>query len=77
MEAFGLRQGRSTFSTIHTKANNHADGTGYYGASTAVPDLDSAWHTYAVEWTADSLDFFIDAAHTSTFERPAGAGVQA
>ena len=26
-----LRLGRSAFSTIHTKANNHADGTGYYG----------------------------------------------
>jgi beta-glucanase (GH16 family) len=45
--------------TVHTKAYNHRIGT-QVGKSMQVPDFNTAFHTYAIEWTPDGIDFYID-----------------
>lgn len=45
--------------TVHTKAYNHMIGT-QVGNSMQVPDFNTAFHTYAIEWTPDIIDFYID-----------------
>lgn len=49
----------SVFGSIHTGAFNHVIGTqrtkGYF-----LNDLKEAYHIYAIEWTIDKVDFFID-----------------
>ncbi|MBP8258244.1 MAG: glycoside hydrolase family 16 protein [Verrucomicrobia bacterium] len=44
---------------VHTRGYNHARGTGR-GAWTRVPDAEKTFHVYAVEWTPEKLDFFMD-----------------
>jgi licheninase len=36
---------------------------------TSVPDADQAFHTYALEWSPDHLDFFIDQTKYMTVEK--------
>jgi beta-glucanase (GH16 family) len=45
--------------TVHTRAYNHTNGT-QVGNSMQVPDFNTAFHTYAIEWTPEGIDFFID-----------------
>ncbi len=44
---------------IHTKAYNHVKGTGK-GSKLTVPNPHEDFHVYAVEWTEDRTDFFVD-----------------
>lgn len=46
-----------------------ANGTGHWskGGTRPVPDFAKAFHTYAVEWSKEKLDFFIDDAKFFTF----------
>jgi beta-glucanase (GH16 family) len=44
---------------IHTRKYNHAQKTGKGGQLT-VPDASQTFHVYAVEWTPDQLDFYVD-----------------
>jgi beta-glucanase (GH16 family) len=44
---------------VHTRGYNHARGTGR-GARLAVPDAEKTFHVYAVEWTPQKLEFFVD-----------------
>src|SRR5262245_33023396 len=53
--------------TVHTKAYNHVKKT----EKTSKVNLGKPWedfHVYAVEWTADKIDFFIDDNHYFTFK---------
>jgi beta-glucanase (GH16 family) len=54
------------YGSIHTAAFNHLKGTqstnGIY-----VPDAEQAFHVYAVEWTPERIDFFVDSAKYHSF----------
>jgi len=44
---------------VHTRKYNHARHNGR-GGQTAVPDASTAFHVYALEWSTERLDFFVD-----------------
>jgi beta-glucanase (GH16 family) len=52
---------------IHTKAYNHVLGTGK-GNQIQVDEPWSGFHTYAVEWFEDRMDFFYDDSLYFTYE---------
>jgi beta-glucanase (GH16 family) len=52
---------------VHTRGFNHARGNGR-GASTRVPDAATAFHVYAVEWSPQRLEFFVDDRKYFTLE---------
>lgn len=49
----------SIFGTIHTAAYNHMIGT-QRGKKIAIDNPQENYHVYAIEWTPDSIDFFLD-----------------
>lgn len=49
----------SVYSTIHSGAYNHIEGTQKTSA-TFVSDAESAFHVYSLEWSEKSCQFFID-----------------
>ena len=44
---------------IHTKKYNHVKRTGK-GSKIRVPKPHESFHLYAIEWTAEKIDFFVD-----------------
>lgn len=58
MEHVGFDQGR-IHGTIHTQAYNHVLGTQKSGQK-MVEDASDAFHTYTINWNADSIEWFID-----------------
>ncbi|ACQ78807.1 glycoside hydrolase family 16 [Beutenbergia cavernae DSM 12333] len=58
--------------SIHTAAYNHVDGT-QRTATTAVPDAQEAFHTYAVDWDAESITWSVDGEASFTYAREAAA----
>lgn len=52
---------------VHTRGFNHARGNGR-GASLRVPDAETAFHVYALEWTPQKLEFFVDDQKFFTLE---------
>ena len=52
--------------TIHTAAYNHVAGTAK-GASVTVPAPWEDFHVYAMEWSPDRVDIFVDGARYFTF----------
>ncbi len=48
------------YGTIHTRIYNHIDGTQKGSSVTGITDLDTAFHTYKVEWLPDRLNFYYD-----------------
>jgi beta-glucanase (GH16 family) len=67
MEHVGYDPGK-VHGTVHTEAFNHVVGT-QKGAQKMVPDFATEFHTYAIDWTADKIDFFIDGQKYFTFEK--------
>jgi beta-glucanase (GH16 family) len=61
------------YANVHTEAFNHVDGTAK-GASIHVEAPGEAFHTYAIEWTPDTIEFFVDEQNYFTFE-DTGAGI--
>ena len=59
------------YANIHTAAFNHVDGTAK-GSSIHVEAPDEAFHTYAIEWTPDHIDFSVDDRNYFTFENTGG-----
>lgn len=55
------------FGTIHTGAYNHQAGT-QKGAGVWMPDVVNTFHTYALEWYPDRLDWYYDDQIIFTFE---------
>jgi beta-glucanase (GH16 family) len=45
--------------TIHTEAYNHTKKTQKEGKIT-VDDVNNTYHTYAINWTEDKIDFLVD-----------------
>ncbi|MEL6140816.1 MAG: glycoside hydrolase family 16 protein [Bacteroidota bacterium] len=64
----------SIFGTVHTDAFNHVEGTDIGGHITA-PDLETAFHTYHIDWHDDRIDFGMDSTLYFTFEKPTNASV--
>lgn len=58
---------------VHTRGFNHMRGNGR-GAKLKVPDAETAFHVYAVEWTPQRMDFFVDDKKYFTLEND-GTGV--
>jgi|SRR5690348_1193678 len=58
MEHVGYDQG-VVHATIHCKKYNHTIGT-QKGHTLSVPDCSSAFHVYALDWSADSIRAFVD-----------------
>src|SRR5439155_1677947 len=58
MEHVGFDPGK-VHANIHTQKYNHVKKTGK-GSQLSVPDASTAFHLYAVEWSAERLDFFVD-----------------
>ncbi|CCH51809.1 glycoside hydrolase family 16 [Fibrisoma limi BUZ 3] len=67
MEHVGFDEG-VVHGTVHTEAYNHGKKT-QKGQQTPVPDATQAFHLYAIEWTPDKIDFFIDDRKYYTVEK--------
>lgn len=52
---------------VHTKAYNHNINTNK-GATVNLPDAHENFHVYAVEWTPEKIDFFVDDQRYFSFE---------
>jgi len=72
MEYVGLQPG-IVHAHVHTRGYNHTRGNGR-GARASVPDAETAFHLYALEWTPQRLDFFVDDRKYFTLEND-GTGV--
>lgn len=58
MEHVGFDEG-VVHGTVHTEAYNHAKKT-EKGQAIPVKDVSTRFHLYAIEWTPDKIDFFVD-----------------
>lgn len=56
----------SIYQTVHTGAYNHIKGT-QRGVRTYLPNAWDAFHIYAMEWTPEGIDYFIDGIHRYHF----------
>ena len=56
--------------TIHTETYNHSKGTQKEG-KISVADAQDKFHLYAIEWTADKIDFYVDEKKYHTVTRSA------
>lgn len=52
---------------VHTRGFNHTRGNGR-GSRIRVPDAERTFHVYALEWTPQRLDFFVDDRKFFTLE---------
>jgi beta-glucanase (GH16 family) len=52
--------------TVHTEAFNHTIGT-QKGDQIRVPTALTEFHVYAIEWSADRIDFFVDGTKYFSF----------
>lgn len=75
MEHVGFDEG-TVHGTIHSEAYNHGKNT-QKGSQITVPDVASAFHLYAVEWTADQIEFFVDEKLYYTVQKSTLGGAEA
>lgn len=68
MEHVGNNFG-TVLSTVHTENNNWKNG-GHLSANLPLPDADTTFHVYALEWTPDSLRFTYDGIKCYTYANP-------
>ncbi len=62
------------YGTVHTETYNLFAGPLPPGGSTIdVPDAESAFHLYAIEWTPEKIDFFVDDQKYYSFENDHGS----
>lgn len=61
----------SAHQTLHYAANNGTNASSYTTVNKAYSDLHvgdkTQWHTYGVEWSAETITFSIDGINTATF----------
>lgn len=67
MEHVGYNQGM-VYGTIHTEAYNHTKGT-EKSDSIKVEDAHENFHTYAIHWTEDKIDWLIDGEIFQTIDK--------
>ncbi len=68
MEHVGNNFG-TVLSTVHTQSHNWTNG-GQISANKRLMDADTVFHTYSMEWTADSISFTYDSIHVLTYPNP-------
>ncbi|HEU4553989.1 MAG TPA: carbohydrate-binding protein [Chitinophaga sp.] len=68
MEHVGNNFG-TVLSTVHTQNHNWTNGGGVY-ATKVMHDVDTVYHTYSMEWAADSIVFRYDSMHVLTYYNP-------
>lgn len=74
MEHVGFDPGR-IHANIHTKAYNHVQRTNK-GNSLIVSKPDEEFHVYSADWTAETIDFFVDGRRYFSFAKePGGSDV--
>ncbi len=66
MEHVGYDQG-IIHATVHTDALNHTKGT-QVGNSTPINDCSTQFHVYAIEWSPDRIEAFVDNTKYFTFD---------
>lgn len=74
MEFVGYNPGM-IYANVHTGAYNWVAGTNK-GDSIQIGDASTAFHVYAIDWTPERIDFYVDSTRYFSFERDAGAGFQ-
>ena len=74
MEFVGFDPG-VVHANVHTRKYNHVQKTGK-GSQIKIADVSDAFHVYALEWSADRLDFFLDNQNYFTY-RNEGTGADA
>jgi len=55
------------YGTVHTGAYNSFTGSDPRGSSIRIPDAQTEFHVYAVEWTPESIEFYVDEQKYFTF----------
>lgn len=70
MEHVGFDPGK-VHGTVHTEAFNHSIGT-QKGGFKMVENFQSEFHIYAIDWTEDKIDFFIDGEEYFSFSNTGG-----
>lgn len=68
MEHVGNNFG-TVLSTVHTQNNNWMNGS-HTSASKVMPDVDTVFHVYAMEWSEDSIRFTYDGVKCYTYVNP-------
>jgi beta-glucanase (GH16 family) len=68
MEHVGNNFG-TVLSTVHTQNNNWTNG-GHLSASKFIPNVDTVFHVYAMEWSEDSIRFTYDGIKCYTYINP-------
>lgn len=66
MEHVGYDQNK-IHATVHTDAYNHRIGT-QRGKQIVIPTASTEFHVYAIEWTPEKIDFYVDDQLYNTFE---------
>ena len=57
------------YGTVHTEKYNLFSGASPpRGGVTEIPDAETAFHLYAIEWSPDKIDFFVDDQQYYSFE---------
>ena len=72
MEFVGYNPG-TVHANVHMRKYNHTKGTGK-GDKISVPDATAAFHIYAVEWSPDRMDFYVDDKKYFTFKNENAPG---
>ncbi|WP_296701936.1 glycoside hydrolase family 16 protein [Algoriphagus sp.] len=67
MEHVGFDPGK-VHGTVHTEAFNHKIGT-QKGGFRMVPEFNTEFHVYSIEWNKEKIDFYIDNKLYFTFEK--------
>jgi beta-glucanase (GH16 family) len=55
------------YGTIHSEAYNSFTGSGPRGGTIDIADAETAFHLYAIEWTPEKIDFYVDNQNYYTF----------
>ncbi len=55
------------YGTVHTGAYNSFTGSGPRGSTITISDAETEFHVYAIEWSEEKIDFFVDDQKYFTF----------
>ena len=64
MEYVG-REPHTVYTTLHTQDSH---GNSINSKKTIIPAIEEGYHVYAIEWTKDKIDFFVDKDLVYTFQ---------
>jgi beta-glucanase (GH16 family) len=59
------REMHTVYTTLHTQDSH---GNSINSKKTTIPAIEEGYHVYAIEWTKDKIDFFVDKDLVYTFQ---------